>query len=291
MTPNPTFSVVVPVYQAEPFLLRSLESVAKQTCDDWEIVIIDNDSSDRSFALAKDWTARNPHRRSHLLVEPRLGPGAARNAGIEAACGEWIAFLDADDVWYPTKLEMVAACIRGNPGCDLICHSELAVSSDGHSRPLEYHKYYDPDTSLFLQLYTRNFLSPSAVTVRRSCLFKAGLFDPSLLCCEDHDLWLRLGRFVTPRFLPEVLGEYTEREESAIRDVVRTFSCDVRVGKKHFQEFAACVRHPYLVYVKRVLWSYASSAKACVVRGQLSELMRLIREAALFDALVPGSGE
>lgn len=290
MASGPPFSVVIPMLQAEAFVRRSLDSVAAQTYENWDLVVVDNGSSDRSVALVRDWAAGQPRVRLTLLVEPLRGPGAARNTGILATTGDWIAFLDADDCWYPTKLEAVVETIRKDPQCDLICHDERVVASDGHARLLEYHKWYCRDTPLFPQLYARNFLSPSAVTVKRSSLLRAGLFDTSLLCCEDHDLWIRLAKFVRPGFIPCVLGEYHEREQSAIRDIRKTFSCDVQVGKKHFQEFSSYVRHPYWAYLIRVLRSYAASAKALLARGEPGGLLGLTRDAAALAILLPGKG-
>lgn len=280
MAPTPLFSVVVPMLNAEKFVRRSLDSIDTQTFRDWELVVVDNGSADQSLETVRDWAEERRDIRFACLVEPLRGPGAARNTGIRATTGTWISFLDADDRWYPTKLQTVAKVIADDPVYDLICHDELAVAPNGVSRTLEYHKWYHPETPLFPQVYERNFLSPSAVVVKRASLLQAGLFDTSLLCCEDHDLWIRLARFVKPRFIQEVLGEYIEREGSAIRDIRMTFSCDVQVGKRHFDEYSRYVRHPYPAYWLRVLRSFVASGKVLLQNGRLGELFGLTRDAA-----------
>ncbi len=285
----PLFSVIVPVYQGEAFLNRSLECVGRQTFEDWELLVVDNGSTDGTVALARAWESRNWHRRFRLLVEPFRGPGAARNAGIMAAEGEWIAFLDADDVWYPAKLERVAEIIRKDPACDLVCHDELVVSPDGYQRLVEHHRHYKPEVSLFMQLYDVNFLSPSAVSARRLCLLKSGLFDASLLCWEDHDLWLRLADRVRPCFIPEVLGEYTEREGSIIHNFREAFVCNLRVRKRHFQEFARFSNYPYLRFTWKTFRNYLGIAKACLVRGKFKELAQLTADSLLMEGLRPRS--
>lgn len=277
LTCQPMFSVIMPLYQVEAYVLRSLESVGRQTFSDWELLVVDNGSRDRSLELAREWARNNPRYRCRLLSEPRRGPGAARNAGIKAASGDWIAFLDADDVWYPEKLRVVAGVIAAHGTCDLVCHDELAVPTAGATRVLEHHKRYYPDRPLFAQLFTGNFLSPSAVSVTKTSLLRTGLFDVTLPCYEDHDLWIRLARFATPVFVPQVLGEYTERDGSAIRDIPRALACDLHVGRKHFREFARYATFPHLIYAKRVLRSYASAVKACVTRRQPRDVIRIAR--------------
>jgi len=211
------------------------------------------------------------------LSEPRRGAGAARNAGIEAATGDWVAFLDADDVWYPEKLRVVADVIAAQGACDLVCHDELAVSTHGATRALEHHKGYHADRAFFAQLFTDNFLSTSAVSVRKASLLRSGLFDVTLPCYEDHDLWIRLARFATPVFVPQVLGEYTERAGSTIRDTPLALACNLQVGRKHFREFSRYATFPRLTYAKRVLRSYANAVKACVTRGQLRKVIQIAR--------------
>jgi len=277
VTRQPMFSVIVPMYHVEAHVLRSLESVGRQTFSDWELLIVDNGSRDRSLELAREWAGNNPQYRCRLLSEPQRGAGAARNAGIKAASGDWIAFLDADDVWYPDKLRVVAGVIAAHGACDLVCHDELAVSTTGATRPLEHHKGYRSDRPFFAQLFTDNFLSTSAVSVAKASLLRTSLFDATLQCYEDHDLWIRLARFATPVFVAQVLGEYTERDDSTIRDTPRALACNLQVGRKHFREFVPYARFPRLIYAKRVLRSYASAVKACVTLGQPKDVIRIAR--------------
>jgi glycosyltransferase involved in cell wall biosynthesis len=287
MGSQPFFSVIVPVYQGELFLGRCLECVGHQTFEDWEILVVDNNSTDGTVVVARAWEASNRHRRFRLIMEPSQGPSAARNAGIMAAEGEWVSFLDADDVWYPTKLEKVADNIRKDPTCSLVCHDELAVSPGGRPRPMEHHRYYKPEVPLFIQLYDVNFLSPSAVSVRRQYLVQDGLFDTSLRCWEDHDLWLRLADRVKPCFVPEILGEYTEREDSAIRNLREGFVCNLRVRKRYFQEYAKTSNFAHLRFAWRTFRIYLGTAKACLVKGRLMELVQLTGEALLKEGLRP----
>lgn len=170
---TPLVSVVVPVFGGERFVSESIESIAGQSYPRVETIVVDDGSPDRSAEIAE------AHEGVRVLREPHRGVAGARNAGIEAARGELIAFLDQDDLWAPSKLERQVALLEANPQLDLaLCGIEM-VLLDGTPRPpwLMWERDRQPGRI------------PSTWLVRRDALERVGYFDTSYEIACDAD-WL-----------------------------------------------------------------------------------------------------
>ena len=123
MNNRPLVSVVIPFFNAERFLREAVKSVLAQSCQDWELLLVDDGSTDSSLQIAQQYTATYPDR-MHLLAHPghrNLGVSASRNLGVRCSRGEYIAFLDSDDVWLPNKLERQLAILRLVPEAGMTC--------------------------------------------------------------------------------------------------------------------------------------------------------------------------
>lgn len=204
-------SVVIPAYNATAFIEPTLMSAIGQTLQPREVIVADDGSSDDTVALVRHLGVANSGVPVTVVANVHAGPGAARNAGIRAASGEWIAFLDSDDFWLPQKLEAVAVAVGKQPDANIFCHAEEHVHLDGSAMPFDYGALHDPSKLLVRQLYRRNLFSTSAVVCRRSLLFDHGMFDETLMSSQDYELWLRLAPHMKPVWISEVLGRYVER--------------------------------------------------------------------------------
>lgn len=205
MTGNPFFSVIIPSYNRERELDRALESLAAQSCRDFEVLVCDDGSTDATPEVCRKWSG--PLDLQHLPDRNSGGPARPRNRGVERARGEWLCFLDSDDWWYPRKLERVRTLC---PEADLVCHDSDAVTAEGRKlRRIRSRRLAQP---VFQDLMLGwNPLVTSATCVRKSVLQQAGAFDEDreLVAVEDFDLWLRLARLTERfRYLPETLGVY-----------------------------------------------------------------------------------
>jgi glycosyltransferase involved in cell wall biosynthesis len=181
----------------------TLDSIKIQSFKNFEVIVIDDGSSDKTFDVLEEYT-RNFN--MNIIRQKNKGLGGARNAGIKASKGEYIAFLDADDLWKPEKLKQVHDTILAFKA-DLICHDEDCIRGGQIVSVLRHGphiKYYD-------LLFKGNCLSPSAVTVRRQVLFDVGLFseDRKGHGVEDYDLWMRLAKGgCVFHYLHKILGTY-----------------------------------------------------------------------------------
>lgn len=194
-------SVVIPVFRAERFIAEALDSVAAQTAQPAEVIVVDDGSPDRSAAVARERGAR-------VITRNREGVSTARNAGILASTQPWIAFLDADDVWEPRKLELQWQAVDRCPevGAVFCDYTEFDasgpsdrtfLSGKGNFHATERREIAPGVTlcaekSLQQEFYKGNFIVPSTMMVRRDLLVQVGLFDPELTHCEDRECWLRL---------------------------------------------------------------------------------------------------
>jgi glycosyltransferase involved in cell wall biosynthesis len=175
-------SVVIPYYNGSRFIGEALTSVRRQTLTPLEIIIVD-DGSEPDEARALDELAGDaivihlPHNR---------GPSVARNTGITHARGDWIAFLDCDDLWEPPKLELQAAVVASDPNCRAVHCGLLTLHPDGSDSASSKG---DIELEDFLVFPCPVF--PSTALMQKQALCESGLFDATKRCCEDLDLFLR----------------------------------------------------------------------------------------------------
>ncbi|MCC7355150.1 MAG: glycosyltransferase [Anaerolineae bacterium] len=210
----PRVSAIIPTYNCAEYIVEAIESILAQTYQDLEIIVIDDGSTDNTRQLLAPYQDRIIY-----LYQENQGESVARNRGIRLARGEYVAFLDADDWWVPTKLERQVAILDAQPAAVLAYSYSFAVDRDG--KPVEFrgsNRLGQGEAGLFSvfeRLVFTNFIANvNTVTVRRSALWQTNLFDPAIRWGEDWDLWLQLalkGPFV---FVPESLACYRMRKPS-----------------------------------------------------------------------------
>jgi len=232
---GPFISVVIPTYNSEDFITKTLETVFSQTYDNYEVIVSDDGSTDNTVDVVRSFFLQNSSRKKTLLINKHEGPGAARNKGIENASGEWISFLDSDDLWNHNKLERVVRHILDNEGVDLICHSQIDIegSKETLMNPL---KYFNNKIDPFLSIYRGNCLYTSALTAKKSILYQAGLFDNILPSAQDYDLWLRLGMIneIKMGFIENPLSTHVSREGNISSNVEIRLQCMLEISRKHY---------------------------------------------------------
>lgn len=187
----PKVSVITPAYNAENLINRTIQSVVDQTFDGWEMIIVDDCSTDNTREVVEEWSARDPRVRLISLDKNFGGPAGPRNVGIENAKGEYIAFLDADDIWHPRKLELQVA-VLDRSATDFVCSRMEDFSSEESIRFASVERY-EVDAVSFRQQSIRARIPTSSVMARRTLLC-AHPFEESInyKAVEDYHCWLRM---------------------------------------------------------------------------------------------------
>lgn len=178
-------SVVIPTFDRLALLPRALESVRRQSRPADQVIVVDDGSTDGTEEVI-----RRDHPEVLYLRRERGGVSAARNQGIAAARGEWIALLDSDDAWRPAKLERQLAALAAAPGHRL-CHTDEIWIRDGR-RVNPRRRHAKRGGRIFRHCLPLCAISPSSALIHRTLFDDLGGFDEALPACEDYDLWLRI---------------------------------------------------------------------------------------------------
>jgi glycosyltransferase involved in cell wall biosynthesis len=181
-------SVIVPTFNRARLLMEAVRSVLEQrdVPEEVEITVVDDGSTDNTEEVLSPVADR-----IRFVRQEHSGVSRARNVGISRSGGEWIAFLDSDDLWLPGKLSAQMEFFSAHPEVLLCQTEEIWVRNGRRINPRRYHG--KPSGDCFPLLLERCLVSPSAVIMHRSLFDVVGLFDESLPACEDYDLWLRIG--------------------------------------------------------------------------------------------------
>ncbi len=218
--PNPLVSIVMPSYNYGHLIGLAITSVINQTYENWELIVVDNSSQDGTAEVVASFSDS----RIKLVQVNNFGViGLSRNIGIKNANGEYVAFIDSDDIWYPDKLWQAINKLLS--GSDLVCNGELWINHDvsaGWSRKV----FYGPEQKAAFEqlLFNGNCLSTSAVVVRKDVLLEVNLFDESaeLITAEDYHLWMKLAqKSIKITFVNDILGEYTIHPQSSSASLLK----------------------------------------------------------------------
>jgi glycosyltransferase involved in cell wall biosynthesis len=229
--PAPTVSVVIPAWNAAGYLGEAIESILAQTIQPLEVIVVDDGSTDETPLVAQGQGDR-----VRCLRVPHGGPARARNAGIRAARGSHIAFLDADDTWLPDKLERQLGLLNCDPELALVYSAISLFDEEGTwlqdvpCQPLCAGR----GASSYLRI--KNSIQVSTVVAPRAALFEVGLYDPELPACENWDLWIRLTQHGAAAFVDAPLVRYRIHRGSLIQDVDRMRGARLQVLARHHQE-------------------------------------------------------
>lgn len=207
------FSVVVVAYNHAKYIASTIESVLQQTYQDFEIIVLDDGSTDNTQDIVSSFSDK---RIKYFYQENSGLPACARNKGISLCTGKYIALLDGDDFWHNNKLEKCRQVLNDMPEVGLICNNEAIMYGNKIIRYTSYGPYVD-------QMYKKllldgNCLHTSAVVIRRSIFFEDGnrfCEDKNLFTVEDYEYWLRLSLRYKFYFIPDVLTYYRVTETGA----------------------------------------------------------------------------
>lgn len=196
---DPTkISVIIPTYNREVTLERAIKSVLAQTHRNFELIVIDDGSTDNTSLIIDKY-----NRKIRYFSKLHAGVSSARNLGLEKSEGTWVSFLDSDDYWLPGKLERQMEYLTNHPGMMIVQTEEQWIRNGVPVNPMKKHKKHSG--WIFRYCLPLCIVSPSAVLIHQKVFNDVGVFDESFPVCEDYDLWLRIAIKYRIGLIPEKL--------------------------------------------------------------------------------------
>ncbi|VXD25470.1 conserved hypothetical protein [Planktothrix serta PCC 8927] len=270
-------SVVIPAYNAEKTIQQTIDSILNQTFEDFEIIVINDGSTDSTLDIVSN--IHDP--RIQVFSYPNSGASTSRNRGLAVATGEYIALLDADDLWTPDKLESQYQALQNHPQAAVAYSWTDYIDESGNFLQSGKHPTFNGD--VYPELLIQNFLeNGSNPLIRREAFAEVGGFDESLLGGQDRDLYIRLAARYHFVLVPVVQVFYRMSTNSISSQVIRQEKQCVAVIEKAFLQAPPTLQHlkkqslariyKYLIY--RALQGYPSPEKGRATLGFLCNYIR-----------------
>jgi len=274
-TRSPLVSVIIPAYNSAAFVLQAVQSALDQTYGNYEVIVVDDGSTDDTKLVLSRFDGQ-----FRYLYQPNRGLSAARNAGIALAKGDFVCFLDADDLWAPDKVELQVAYMERHRDIALLSTGYEHFTDDGAVAPPLYAVALPVETAArtftsrddFVKFVSANFIFVSTVMVRKDCFDKSGLFDTNLRAAEDRDMWLRISAHFDIACLPPILVRKRNHSLNMSKDRTRQIRSRIQVLEKNralFPELA-----PSSAWDKQLGKLYLRTAYDSLSRDQSKEARR-----------------
>lgn len=194
----PRVSAIITTYNRKDFVQEAVDSILAQTHGDWELIVVDDGSIDDTGEALQGYGEQLLY-----TYEANQGVSKARNRGLELAQGEFIAYLDSDDLWLPPKLQAQVACMDAHPEAQICYTDEIWIRRGVRVNPKKKHAKYSG--WIYPHCLPLCIISPSSALMRRGLFEQVGAFDTRLPVCEDYDLWLRVASRFPVFFIPQKL--------------------------------------------------------------------------------------
>lgn len=223
-------SVVIPAYNKADFTIRTIESVLNQTYTNIEIIVVDDGSTDdtpRKIIKYNDQVT--------YIRKENGGACSARNAGIKAASGDYVALIDCDDIYYPEKIQKSVECLASDPEIGFVYNSAYFINEDDEIVS-EYKNFgYDASGRITKKLLEYNIICNSTVVIKKECFKHVGYFDESIFIPADWDMWIRLSEVYKAGYVDEKLTGYRVSHTYTINHVEKGLKEELYILDKSFK--------------------------------------------------------
>jgi glycosyltransferase involved in cell wall biosynthesis len=277
----PKVDIIVPAYNAARYLKAAIESVEAQTFDDWRILLVDDGSTDNTAEVVAPYVERLGPKLKYIRQANRGLPGA-RNVAIEHSTAEFLALLDADDVWLPCRLAESLKCFEGRPEVGLSYGFISRIDADGvvFQTFAERQRHAEGRIAPYIYMRETDLCCPS-VTFRRRCVDEVGGFDESLRATEDRDLWLRIALRYEVALAPTVIAYYRTLSSSMSTDADRMLKAQLQFVEKHYGE-PGCGFVARQIAIARI---YRQNAEILGSHGQRGAALKSVMRSMAFYPL------
>lgn len=288
MKPNkPRVSIVIPTYNRADMVVECLESVFTQTYTDYEVIVVDDGSTDNTEEILKPY-----HARIKYIRHENKGNAAARNSGLDIAKGELIAFLDSDDLWMPDKLRRDVDYLDSQPDVDMVCANGTFFGSpkfagkkvvpDKRAIPLAR------DGVTLKAIFTRSSLRPSAMVLRKRVIEGTNGFDPDFAACVDLDFAFRVLMKYKVVFINEPFFKMRKHDDHVSGDSERRTLFNIKAIEKLLKEYPEARK---LISEKkinrRLAYRYCRLGKITQKKGRKKEALSAYRKSLSYRPFYP----
>jgi len=270
----PIVSVIIPTYNRAHVVDRAIRSVLHQTFQDFEVIVVDDGSTDSTLEAIKCF--QDPRLR-YIRHNGNRGGSAARNTGIEDAAGEYVAFLDSDDEWLPEKLEKQVQLLQGSDSSvGAVYTGFIIIDEHGERTTTSIPKCRG---AILGELFSANRVgTASSVMVKRECILQVGVFDPAMPSCQDWDMWIRLAKHYKFDFIPEALVYYHFGHNGQItKNWSAVAAGHLRIAEKYLADVRSLPRYKRA----EAFFALGSNLVAFGLHPHHPQLMRLGRQLLL----------
>ncbi len=273
----PKVSVIIPTYNREQFIVRAINSVLSQIYRDFEIIIVDDGSTDHTKNILDQFNGKIKY-----IYQDNQGVSAARNRGIQESSGQYIAFLDSDDYWVPEKLTLQVDVLEKNPHIGIVYARMPILNEKGEKVGLKPARISGKNFKELMEVW--GDLPTSTVMTRKECFNKAGMFDASLPPMEDIDMWIRISRFYDLYEIEnKVLAYYHRHSEQITADKVKVYTGLIKIYTKILKNFDDA---PQLLMIKRIAQNRYMLSRTYYDKKNYNEaLMNLIEGLRLYPLI------
>lgn len=276
----PCLSVIIPAFNAADYIEKALVSITAQTRSDFEVIVVDDGSTDGTSDLVRGFIGAQNGPEIRLIEQPNTGASSARNLGIRTARSELVGFLDADDLWHPDKVAAHVQLMSRLPNIDLSFSGFCFVDGDG----ADLFERFCPTEGVvpFAVLIERNIIHTSTVVARRSAVLGAECFDTNMKTYEDYDLWIKIAALRPANIygVSRCLADYRRHADQTTRDW--------RAMHEGWQQVVGrlkTIRPKDWGNVERKAWAYQLEYCAALAynAGLIEEMRQLMRRAWQMD--------
>ncbi len=274
---KPMVSVVMATFDRADLILQAIDSVLKQSFSDLELIVIDDGSTDNTQALIEEKYKNEP--RLRYVYQENTGQSGARNHGLTYAVGNYICFIDSDNLWLPNKLEVQLKVFASNPDVDIVYGDIITIDETGK----ELHRNNMRRLSGYIagDLMKDNFVSMNTALARRECFETLGGMSGQVAVADDYDLWLRFSSQYKYLYVEEYFAKYRVMANQISSDKTRRFQSTEAIVKKFINDYPSATSSKqksiglahlnvrkayYLIAVKQYKAAIATSVKAIMYR-------------------------
>jgi len=272
-------TVIIPAYNCAQFISEAIESVLAQIYKDYEIVVVDDGSTDTTAEVLKKYKGKISY-----VYQANGGPSKARNTGVVNSNGEYIAFLDQDDAWLPEKLQLQVELLEYNEKAALVYTDGYILGTGSFARPETWSRRIFQERqprrgNVLTDLFLDNFILTSSVIVRKKCLEEAGIFDLSLPPVADYDRWMNIAALYEIDFINAPLVKHRDHSGCFKKNTMRMAANAIKVLNGALAAYPALRQQLNCKADRRLARFYVILGKAYLAKGNIGQAWRNLRES------------